>query len=855
MATNNNNGTITVVSGDTLWAIATKYYKTYGYSNVSDYLDYLININNIENRNVILVGDVLKVTGSATSGGVKNTTSKSSKMVTITRFGLISNNSDTLYVAWKWDKADKTEKYIVRWYRSWDLKGIAPYVDQEVTQPYDSYSPPSEVVNSANGKVSVCIKPVAKTYKVTNSDGSERDVAYFTAGFSTITDNLVYYYGKRAPTDTPSAPSVEIKDATLTATLDDVPDNYPRVEFEVRKTASSNDALSAWKTAVRNVIANTASYTVAIDLGHSYKVRCRYVNDHGSGEWSGWSGESGTKPSASSEITNCRAVTKTEVYLEWAAVKNADTYDIAYTTNKIYFDTSTDYDTSSDVRIISAIKGTKYFATGLETGDEYFFRVRAVNANGESGWSSYVSVVIGTKPTTPSTWSSTTTVVIGEDVTFYWQHNSEDGSKQTKAELEITYNGKTTVHTIDTPDVEGDDDEEKLMHHTLSTGGASEGAIILWRVRTAGATGEYSDWSIQRTVTIYAQPTLSIDIPSFLTSFPLNIYGYAGPSSQKPVSYHISIVSNDYYEIFDEIGNDVVVSAGDEIFSKYIDTSDQLYESLSAQDLELHNNVIYTVTVIVSMDSGLTAEDTRTFAVSWTDELYEPNAEVSYDSSTYAMLIRPYCTDKEGNLLNDVLLSVYRREYNGKFTEIISGLDNRVQTYVTDPHPALDYARYRIVAKSADTGSVTYTDLPAYHIGESAIIIQWDDVWRTFDSTDEIAAAPAWSGSLLRLLYNIDVSEDFNIDASLVEYIGREHPVSYYGTQRGESATWNVEIPKSDKETLYGLRRLATWMGNVYVREPSGVGYWARVKPSFSQKHLALVIPITLNITRVEGGA
>ena len=43
-------------------------------------------------------------------------------------------------------------------------------------------------------------------------------------------------------------------------------------------------------------------------------------------------------------------------------------------------------------------------------------------------------------------------------------------------------------------------------------------------------------------------------------------------------------------------------------------------------------------------------------------------------------------------------------------------------------------------------------------------------------------------------------------------------------------------------------------MGDVYVREPSGSGYWANIKVSYNQKHCALTIPVTLNITRVEGG-
>ena len=173
-----------------------------------------------------------------------------------------------------------------------------------------------------------------------------------------------------------------------------------------------------------------------------------------------------------------------------------------------------------------------------------------------------------------------------------------------------------------------------------------------------------------------------------------------------------------------------------------------------------------------------------------------------------------------------------------------------------DPHPSLDYARYRIIATTVSTGAVADCDIPSFPIGEKAVIIQWDEDWSTFNVTsDDVLVNPPWSGSLLRLPYNIDVSDSNKIDVSLIEYIGRKNPVAYYGTQTGETSTWNVEIEKSDKETLYGLRRLAKWMGDVYVREPSGTGYWANISVSFSQKHRELTIPVTLEITRVEGGA
>ena len=205
--------------------------------------------------------------------------------------------------------------------------------------------------------------------------------------------------------------------------------------------------------------------------------------------------------------------------------------------------------------------------------------------------------------------------------------------------------------------------------------------------------------------------------------------------------------------------------------------------------------------------------------------------------------------------MNNVLLSVYRREFDGSFTELASGLDSSLPTTITDPHPALDYARYRIVATSKETGSVSYYDLPGYLVGGNAVIIQWDEDWSSFDTTEDAPLEqPAWSGSMLVLPYNIDVSESNNSDVSLIEYVGRQHPVSYYGTHLGVSASWSMEIPKTDKETIYALRRLARWMGDVYVREPSGAGYWATISVSFSQKHCELTIPVSLKISQVEGG-
>jgi hypothetical protein len=145
--------------------------------------------------------------------------------------------------------------------------------------------------------------------------------------------------------------------------------------------------------------------------------------------------------------------------------------------------------------------------------------------------------------------------------------------------------------------------------------------------------------------------------------------------------------------------------------------------------------------------------------------------------------------------------------------------------------------------------------MPGVEVGGNAILIQWGESWSSYDTPDNsIPSEPSWAGSVVRLPYNIDVQEDVNPDVSRVEYIGRQHPVSYFGTHLGETATWSTVIDKDDTETLYSLRRLARWMGNVYVREPSGIGYWATIRVSLGRKHGDMTIPVSLGINRVEGG-
>lgn len=824
------NVTYTVKKGDTLNSIAQKYNTT---------VSKLMSLNpSIKKTNLIYVGQVLVVSGTAAT--VAKNKSSTPKIID---WGVLSTNDHTLLAYWSWDK-DHTDHYDLRWeYDTGDDHWWRAYDGSDYTKTsnkYYHYTAPTGAT-----KVRFCMRAVAKTHKVNG-----KPQPYFPN--TSWTTWKEYVFPATAP-DKPSAPSIKIEGYKLTATMENLDSDITEVDFVVTRDDETRQARGTSGVKLKH-----SEFTCTVSAGHEYKARCRVKNKKGIwSEWSDYSDNEGTMPNALSGFKSIRALSSTSVFLDWVRVSSADSYEIEYTTDKSYFDSSNEVKSMS---VGSAVSHAE--VTGMETGETYYFRVRAVNAKGESAWIYSDPITIGRRPAAPTTWSSTTTVITGETLTLYWVHNAEDNSTQTFAELELNIGGSVTTQTIKTSTPEEED--EKTYNYTINTTSYTEGTKIQWRVRTAGITKEYSDWSIQRTVDIYAPPSLTINVTDVngtsietLTSFPFNISAYAYPNTQQPIGYHVTITANEAYETLDNNGNTKLVGVGEAIFSKFYDINTSLHVTVAPSDLRIENNISYTITVTVGMDSGLSAEASTYLTVAWADDIYEPNAKIVIDPDTLSATIGPYCDDGEGNLFEDILLSVYRREFDGGFVEIAKDIPNTGYTYFTDPHPSLDYARYRIVATSQTTGTISYYDVPGVPVGGNAVVLQWAEEWREFDVPDnvesEVSEIP-WTGSMLILPGNIDVSESNKPDVELIEYIGRAHPVSYYGTQIGSTATWNMEIPSNDKETLYALRRLSRWMGDVYVREPSGSGYWANITVSFSQKHCDMTIPITLGITRVEGG-
>ena len=408
---------VTVQKGDTLSQIAQDYY-----GGASKYQALAI-LNHIENPNLIYVGQ--KIYLSSTSAPAKQKTVENK--VVIKGFGPHAEETKDreMIICWVWDRhANQTKGFEVHWEYATSFGIWLTGSKAETEYKYSTYTYPAEAT-----KVRVTVVPVSKT----NNKGA----VYFTG---TKSDKMEYTVKQTVPDV--GTPSITISDdLTLTAVLDNVPESVSIVEFEI----ANDTTKTIVKTAKAAVSLASVSYSCSVPAGGTYKVRCRGIGSDVPGEWSSYSPGEGTRPANPAKPTKCEATSKTSIKLEWTAVDGATKYSIEYTTNESNFDMNDQTTTVSD------IKNTQWEITGLESGQKYYFRIKAIDdKNKESSWSEVIEGVIGTGPVAPTTWSSTTTAVASSDepIALYWVHNSEDGSAQKYAEIILRIDGITDLSTI-----------------------------------------------------------------------------------------------------------------------------------------------------------------------------------------------------------------------------------------------------------------------------------------------------------------------------------------------------------------------------------------------------------------------
>lgn len=729
----------TVRSGDTLSEIAVTVSKS-DKANKKITYQQLATWNNIANANRIYVNQVIKCYSPSSSGGSGSTSTTPTNVAVISHFGKNAADDNELIVEWTWSKESQTESYKVEWgYANgsgvWLGETLSTNTvddDNRSIARQATYSIPSDAT-----RVRFRVKPIAKKKK----DSKGKETAYWTASWTSYK-----YYDKGAAPAAPSISDPKVEGATVSATVsyDNVDlDGVTHVQFRIEKL--KNNKTTAWNSDKLALQSGVVSWSHSGDNDSKYRFCARaYIKSRDVySEWCNWTDWLKTKPVAPSGITALRAKTSSVVFISWGKVNTAAKYEIQYTKEKTYFGMDTDQVSKEEVNV-DDVSATKVHPTShevnVETGDEYFFRVRAVNSEGiPSHWTGVKSVVVGKKPAAPTTWSSTSKAYnaddAGADVKLYWTHNSQDSSRQStaKVELKVYYGDRNATHTVTigsdnitaadslltyTKKTFSEEDPEPTYECIMKTSrivskysGASR---VEWRVQTKGVTNEYGDWSTSRTIDIYEKPTLSLEVDGVVTGFPFDLRANAEPKTDThfPTGYSVTITASDSYETVDNVGNVKMVNAGDTVYSSYSgpDNEGKLELHFLPSFITLENGANYRVSCVASMSSGLTVTATATFNVDWTISEHEPTAEIGINKDLLTASIRPYCETVER-----VCYEVKCANYN-KFAT-----DNNLPSADRDEIKGATYNGKQVYAIVTPTDS-GYAQLKAYEPDSKALV-------------------------------------------------------------------------------------------------------------------------------------
>lgn len=607
---------------------------------------------------------------------------------------------------------------------------------------------------------------------------------------------------------------------------------------------------------------------------------------------------------------NLTTVREDEVNVAWSCASNVSAYDgvvvqYAQTLAELTAESGATFHEETFEEYTESGSNHQVRISGLETGVIWYFRIRAFvtdsdgtkyshwwwNWGNGKDWDAK-SVTLGTVPDIPTTWCLISSFGYeSESSSFpvYAIHNCEDGSACSYFQVEMsaykrngTQIGVTKTKTIENKkDQYGEYSKDNLVYNIAPYSewpyGDLSNGYVRWRIRTKGVLDEYGPWSALRNVNTYVNPSLSISTSgTFWATYPIQVSADMTTSSQEAISFFFDIKANRDYSYSNPLGEYTYVTAGQIVHTVTIGPKNVSGYSgnkhteftINPTDVHLEPGIGYSVYGTVYTDAGLSATAHTSFTMDTTSgtDCYPGIGEFYSDPVDRSMYIQPVCyADNYSETLanpSDYIISVYRLNADSTYTLISENQNSTAYNMIHDPHPRLDSQIYKIVAVDKRYGriSVSSEDLVLNSFSQKGLVIQWDDQYGSVYSSEFDGFLERYIGKFLFLPFNVDVSESITVDKTLVSYIGREDPVSYYGTAKGKSYTIKTEIPKynvADFDSVTALsllRELSRYTGNVYVRTFSGVGCWATIDIDFNIDHCALTIPINFKVTPVEGG-
>lgn len=580
--------------------------------------------------------------------------------------------------------------------------------------------------------------------------------------------------------------------------------------------------------------------------------------------------------------TNLAATERNGLRLSWSgnALLSGESFQVQYTSNPYAFEDNALDDIEEASLEESAGTSHVLTLTEVEHGVTWYARVRRMAQDAVSQWAGPVECAIAPDKSTsenlgaPTASSTNMSYAQGDAIVFAWVHNSEEGSAQSAYQLVLEVLERGGWENLET--YSGTTDTAKAV--SVSSLQVADGARIRWAVRTQGLyPGYWSPWSRTQVFDVYSAPVAMVELDTLdgdsvtmeepLHSLPLRFHVFAGASggsseTNMPIECAIQVAAAQAHDATAPDGSAVHIAEGQTIWSATFGS--ELFVpghgwrvTAGPDELALVPYVAYQVSATVVTAQGMRAEAAPVyFQADWDGTVPQPVATVTFSDYSYTATVIPRCEvggdNDQPELAEGVELSVYRVEFDGSTVLVADRLANDGQSGVEDPHAAFGKSTYRVVATDTATGAKAYGDFSARNEVDR-IVVQWDE------STVGGLFPIGYEANRLELDRNVTWQHGFDREMALRKYQGQQDPVAHFGTGRGHTMHLTAGLLADfDDVQREMLRKLTAYRGEVYVREPSGVGYWAVVKVGISGSNARMVQPVTLDVTRVtapSGGA
>ena len=503
-------------------------------------------------------------------------------------------------------------------------------------------------------------------------------------------------------------------------------------------------------------------------------------------------------------------------------------------------------------------KATNWRIAGLDAGVNWYVRVRLGQVvNDEITYSDYgipKPIKLSSAPVVPVLQLSAGVITARGSVDASWVYVTSDGTGQSSAKIAevITSGGTTQYRTIATTTT--------AQRITISARkqGWTTGTTHLLAVRVTSGSGHLSDdWSAPVPVIVANAVTCTIastsletvtetidgeaDTFTALTEMPLEIT-VTGAKAGGTTSVIIERADEYFLDRPDE-----------EISRGYEGETIAVYSQQGESAITITNDMLighlddgakYRIIATTQDSYGQSASAEQDFRVRWTDQAIMPTAGAIIDEgATYAIIIPmlpndvPATSDTENAVADIYRLSVDKPVliYEGAtFGEM----------YV-DPYPTIgEYGGHRIVYRSKNGDYITEENTLAWVDLDEA-----DDDFLDIDYN-----IIEWDTGVVRLEYNVDLSNSWTKDFTETQYLGGSVQGDWNPAVHREGSLSGVAIATDDAEVIQAMRRLAVHAGICHIRTKDGSNYAAdvQVSESYKQGTAHKIVEFSLKITRVD---